>query len=63
MGVSTYISGRFFHQTATMRGRRAHVVAHRNDSASNIHREVKEFYINLPEPLRPQLGRVECHAS
>lgn len=56
MGVSTYISGRFFHQTATMRGRRAHVVAHRNDSASNIHREVKEFYVNLPEPLRPSLG-------
>jgi len=56
MGVSTYISARFFHRTATQRGVRAHVVAHRNDSASNIHREVKEFYNGLPEPLQPSVG-------
>jgi hypothetical protein len=56
MGVSTYISGRFFHRTATQRGVRAHVVAHRNDSATNVHREVKEFYHNLPEYIQPSLG-------
>jgi hypothetical protein len=56
MGVSTYISSRFFHRTATQRGVRAHVVAHRNDSATNIHREVKEFYAGLPVQMKPSLG-------
>lgn len=56
MGVSTDIGARFFHQTATMFGRRAQVVAHRTDSASNLHREVKEFYNGLPLPMRPSLG-------
>lgn len=56
MGVSTYIGGRYFHQTATMFGRRAQVVAHRSDSATNLHREVKEFYNGLPHAIRPHLG-------
>lgn len=56
MGVSTYIGGRFFHQTATMFGRRAQVVAHRADSASNLHKEIKEFYNSLPLPVRPSLS-------
>jgi hypothetical protein len=56
MGVSTYISARFFHRTATQKGTRAHIVAHRNDSATNIHREIKEFYSGLPTPLQPSLG-------
>lgn len=56
MGVSTYIGGRFFHQTATMFGRRAQVVAHRTDSARNLHKEIKEFYNGLPAALRPAIG-------
>ncbi len=56
MGVSTYIGGRFFHQTATMFGRRAQVVAHRADSARNLHREIKEFAAGVPAALRPSIG-------
>ncbi len=56
MGVSTLIGGRYFHRTATEFGRRAQVVAHRSDSAANLHREVKEFYSGLPLPMRPSLG-------
>jgi hypothetical protein len=56
MGVSTYIGGRYFHQTATTFGRRAQVVAHRADSARNLHREVKEFASGLPPALRPSIG-------
>jgi hypothetical protein len=56
MGVSTYIGARYFHRTATEFGRRAQVVAHRSDSASNLHREVKEFYSGLPSPIQPHLG-------
>lgn len=56
MGVSTYIGGRFFHRTATEYGRRAQIVAHRSDSATNLHREIKEFYASLPPPVRPSLG-------
>ncbi len=56
MGVSTYIGGRYFHQTATQFGRRAQVVAHRSDSAAGLHREVKEFYNSLPLPIRPHIS-------
>jgi hypothetical protein len=56
MGVSTYIGGRYFHRTATEWGRRAQVVAHRSDSATNLHREVKQFYEGLPTSVRPRLG-------
>jgi hypothetical protein len=56
MGVSTYIGGRYFHHTATEAGRRAQVVAHRSDSATNLHREVKHFYEELPPSVRPHLG-------
>jgi hypothetical protein len=56
MGVSTEIGGRYFHQTATMFGRRAQVVAHRADSASNLHKEIKEFYNGLPSSVRPSIS-------
>jgi hypothetical protein len=56
MGVSTYIGGRYFHQVATMFGRRAQVVAHRADSARNLHREIKEFALGLPANLCPSVG-------
>lgn len=56
MGVSTYIGGRYFQQTATRFGRRAQVVAHRSDSAAGLHREVKEFYSSLPVPVRPHIS-------
>lgn len=56
MGVSTYIGGRYFHRTATEFGRRAQVVAHRTDSATNLHREVKEFYLGLPAAMQPHVS-------
>ena len=56
MGVSTYIGGRYFHQTSTMFGRRAQVVAHRSDSASNLHKEIKEFFLGLPHAVRPSIS-------
>lgn len=56
MGVSTYIGGNYLHQTATMFGRRAQIVAHRSDSATNLHKEVKSFYEELPDAIKPSLG-------
>ncbi len=56
MGVSTYIGGRYFHQTATKFGRRAQVVAHRSDSAAGLFREVKEFYNSLPHVVHPSIS-------
>lgn len=56
MGVSTYIGGRYFHRTGTEFGRRAQVVAHRSDSATNLHREIKEFCEGLPAALRPSVS-------
>lgn len=61
MGVSTYIGGRFFHQTATNFGRRAQVVAHRGDSAANLHREIKEFAAGLPTAATPSIGATNSY--
>lgn len=61
MGVSTYIGGRYFHQTATAFGRRAQVVAHRGDSAANLHREIKEFANSLPDAMRPSVGATNSY--
>lgn len=61
MGVSTYIGGRYFHQTATLFGRRAQVVAHRADSAANLHREIKEFSNGLPPAVRPSIGATNSY--
>jgi hypothetical protein len=56
MGVSKYVGARYFHRTATEFGRRAQIVAHRSDSAANLHRDIKEFYDDLPQSARPHLG-------
>lgn len=61
MGVSTYIGGRNFHQVATMFGRRAQVVAHRGDSAGNLHREIKEFANALPPAICPIRGATNAY--
>ena len=61
MGVSTYIGGRYFHRTATEAGRRAQVVAHRGDSAANLHREIKEFANGLPDSARPSIGATNAY--
>jgi hypothetical protein len=61
MGVSSYIGGCYFHQTATMFGRRAQVVAHRADSAGNLHREIKEFANGLPPAVRPSIGATNSY--
>lgn len=61
MGVSTYIGGRYFHQTATQFGRRAQVVAHRSDSAANLHREIKEFANGLPSAVCPSIGATNSY--
>lgn len=56
MGVSTYIGSRDFFKTATKKGRRAHIVAHRSDSASGLFKEVKLFYEGLPDVWRPHVS-------
>jgi len=61
MGVSTYVGGRFFHRVGTEFGRRAQVVAHRGDSAANLHREIKEFAASLPQAVRPSIGATNSY--
>jgi len=61
MGVSTYIGGRYFHQVGTQFGRRAQVVAHRGDSAANLHREIKEFAAGLPPAVRPSTSATNAY--
>lgn len=61
MGVSTYIGGRYFHRTGTEFGRRAQVVAHRADSAANLHREIKEFAAGLPPAVQPSIGATNSY--
>lgn len=61
MGVSTYVGGRNIHKVATRFGRRGQVVAHRADSAGNLHKEIKEFANGLPSAVRPSIGATNSY--
>ena len=53
MGFSTVIEAILFWATATARNVAALVMAHREDSTSNLFAMTKRFYDNLPERIQP----------
>lgn len=52
MGISTWVSGRFFLKTITRPGTLTVQVAHNRDAAERIFAIVHRFYAQLPEGLR-----------
>lgn len=45
-GISTYIEGRFYHQTSMRSGRGAFILTHRDDATKNLFDMVDRFYAN-----------------
>jgi len=52
-GVSTYVEGRLFHQTATIPNTGAFIITHDKPSLSKIFNMSKLFYDELPTSFRP----------
>lgn len=53
-GVSTYIEGRFYHQTSHRKGVKAFILTHRDDATENLFEMVERFHKNNNPLLRPQ---------
>lgn len=55
-GCSTYIGGRYFHQTQFNHGIKTFILAHRDDATDNLFKQVRRYLENLPDPVRPSTG-------
>ena len=53
MGFSTLTAGLILSQTATHKNKQAAIVAHQEDSTTNLFNMYKLMYQNLPDPLKP----------
>ena len=53
MGFSTVTGGLILSQTATHKNKMAAIVAHQEDSTTNLFNMYKLMYQNLPDPLKP----------
>lgn len=51
MGISTYVSARFYHKTTTNFGKRTLIVAHQQKSTNNLFDMVKRFHRHNPLPV------------
>jgi hypothetical protein len=57
MGSSTYVQGRFMHQTIHRKGNRTFILAHVDDSTTNLFNMAKCYFENLPPLVRPNVSR------
>ena len=55
-GMSTYIEGRFFHQTVTTFGTQSLILTHEQSATDNLFNMTKRYLDNYPEVLKPSLG-------
>lgn len=56
VGISTYISGRFYWRTSHSRGMRTFILAHLDDASSNLFTMAKRFHEHVPPMFRPETG-------
>lgn len=53
-GCSTYVQGRFFHQTVTKRGKRSFILTHHTDSTRALFEMTKRYSENMDEAIFPK---------
>lgn len=53
MGISTFVSGRFFHKVCFIENMKAFIIAHESTSSEEIFKTIRMFYDLLPPQLRP----------
>src|SRR5215468_10373498 len=56
LGISTYVSARFFHRCLFEPGLRTFILGHERRASTNLFEMVKRFYEHLPEGVRPATG-------
>jgi hypothetical protein len=56
LGISTYLSARFFHRCLFEPGLRTFILGHERRASTNLFEMVKRFYEHLPEDVRPATG-------
>ena len=56
LGISTYLSARFFHRCLFEPGLRTFILGHERRASTNLFEMVKRMYEHLPEDVRPATG-------
>jgi len=56
-GISTYIAGRFYHQTTHRRGIRAYILTHLSQATDNLFEMVERFHAYSPALVKPHVGK------
>jgi hypothetical protein len=56
LGISSYISGRYFRATLSNPGIRTYILGHERRASSNLYQLVRRMYDHLPDEMRPALG-------
>ena len=56
-GVSTYISGRYFHKVLTIPGTQAFILTHMGDATRSLFAMTKRYNLNLPLGLAPKADK------
>ena len=56
LGCSTYIGGRFYHQTTHRKGIRAFILTHEQDATENLFGITDRYHEHCPDSLKPQTG-------
>jgi hypothetical protein len=60
LGISTYVSARFFHRCLFEPGLRTFILGHERRASTNLFEMVKRFYEHLPEDVRPASGTLNA---
>jgi len=55
-GISTYIAGRFYHDTIHNYGTNTFILSHDADATANLFGMVERFYAHTPKELKPSCG-------
>lgn len=55
-GCSTYVGGRFYHQTTHNFGTQSFILTHALDATNNLFKMAQRFYQNTPELVRPAIS-------
>jgi hypothetical protein len=55
-GISTYIGGRFYHQSTRTFATRTYILTHEQSATDNLFAMVQRYHENCPEELKPKTG-------
>lgn len=60
-GVSTYIGGRFYHQTTHRRGVRTFILTHEDKATQNLYAMVQRYHEHCPLIIKPSTGAANAN--